>query len=387
LKNPGDSQFIDLSSNSDNKKGSDMASRRQFIKRGALAVNGIVMVGCGVHSPVRAPQAGTAPRAPLVLNGAPVRTVDVHAHCMIPQALALMGLDVFAIYPKTMHGGRENVVVISERLAAMDAQGVDMEVLSINPFWYEQARELSARIVRLQNDKLAELCAARPDRFAAFASLSLQHPDLAVQELEYAVNVLRLRGAAIGGNVAGADFADPRFHPVWAKAEELGATLFIHPTGTPELARRFAGNGWMPNVIGYPLETTIALQHLIFEGVLDKFPALKICSAHGGGYIATSAARMDHGCFVNPGACAHGPVLKKKPSQYVNQLFFDSLVFTPQALANLVRQVGVSQVMLGSDHPFPWSAKPVQHVLDTPELSDADKAAVLGGNARRVLGL
>lgn len=364
-----------------------MTSRRQFIKHGALSVGGIVMVGCGAHGPLRAPEAGATPGAPLVLNGAPVKTVDVHAHCMIPEALALLGMDVFSLYPKTMHGGQENVLVIAERLAAMDAQGVDMEVLSINPFWYEQPRELSAKVVRLQNDKLAELCAARPDRFAAFASLSLQHPDLAAQELEHAMTKLGLRGAAIGGNVAGADFADPRFHPVWAKAEALGATLFIHPVGTPELAKRFAGNGWMPNVIGYPLETTIALQHFIFEGVLDKFPKLKICAAHGGGYLPTSAARMDHGCFVNPGACAHGPVLKKKPSEYVSQLFFDSLVFTPEALTNLVRQVGASQVMLGLDHPFPWAGKPVKHVLDTPALSDADKAAILGGNARRVLGL
>lgn len=364
-----------------------MTSRRQFIKHGAASVGGIVMVGCGAHGPLRAPDAGAPPGAPLMLNGAAVKTIDVHAHCMIPAALALMGMDVFSLYPKTMKGGQENVVVIADRLAAMDAQGVDMEVLSINPFWYEQPRALSASIVRLQNDKLAELCAARPDRFAAFASLSLQHPDLAVQELEHAVRKLGLRGAAIGGSVAGVPFADPRFHPVWAKAEALGATLFIHPTGTPEMARHFAGNGWMANVIGYPLETTVALQHFIFEGVLDQYPRLKICSAHGGGYLPTSAARMDHGCFVNPGACAHGPALKKKPGDYVNQLYFDSLVFTPEALTNLVRQVGVSQVMLGSDHPFPWADHPVKHVLDTPALSDADKAAILGGNARRVLGL
>lgn len=364
-----------------------MPSRRQFIKHGAASVGGIVMVGCGAHAPLRAPAAGAQPGAPLMLNGSTVKTIDVHAHCMIPEALALMGMDVFSLYPNTMRGGQENVIVVAERLAAMDAQGVDMEVLSINPFWYEQPPALSAKIVSLQNHKLAELCAAKPERFAAFASLSLQHPDLAVQELEHAVTQLGLRGAAIGGSVAGVSFADPRFHPVWAKAEALGATLFIHPTGTPEMARQLAGNGWMSNVIGYPLETTVALQHFIFEGVLDKYPKLKICGAHGGGYIAASAARMDHGCFVNPGACAHGPVLKKPPSEYVSQLYFDSLVFTPEALTNLVRQVGVSQVMLGSDHPFPWVAKPVKHVLDTAALSDADKAAILGGNARRVLGL
>jgi predicted TIM-barrel fold metal-dependent hydrolase len=367
-----------------------MTDRRQFLGRGVLAVGGIVFTGCGIAgaAPAAAPAPFAAPSgAPPAAGRRSAATIDVHAHCVIPEALALLGMDVFALYPKTMKGGQENVVVIAERLAAMDAQGVDMEVLSINPFWYAQERALSARIVRLQNEKLAELCAARPDRFAAFASLSLQHPDLAVRELDDAIRRLGLRGAAIGGSVEGVPFADPRFDPVWARAQELGATLFVHPTGIPEMARRFAGNGWMANVIGYPLETTTALQHFIFEGVLDRFPALKICAAHGGGYLPTSAARMDHGCFVNPGACAHGPALKKQPSDYVGQLFFDSLVFTPEALQQLVRQVGASQVVLGSDYPFPWSAHPAGHVLATPGLSAADKDAILGGNARRMLGL
>jgi aminocarboxymuconate-semialdehyde decarboxylase len=369
-----------------------MTNKRTFLKQGARAVGGIMMVGCGVLAPARASAPGSGPaaspaRTPLVLAGAAVKTVDVHAHCVIPEALAVMGIDVFDIYPRTMKGGQECMIVIDERLAAMDAQGVDMEVLSINPFWYEQDRVKSARLVRIQNEKLAELCAARPDRFAAFASLSLQFPDLAVRELEYAVQKLGLRGAAIGGSVAGVDFADPRFDAVWARAEQLGATLFVHPTGTPELAKRFWGNGWMPNVIGYPLETTIALQHFIFEGVLDRFPRLKICAAHGGGYLPTSAARMDHGCFVNPGACKHGTPLLKKPSDYVKQIYFDSLVFTPEALTNLVRQVGASQVVLGSDLPFPWSDQPVAHVLGTAALTDSEKAAILGGNARRILGL
>jgi predicted TIM-barrel fold metal-dependent hydrolase len=368
-----------------------MTDRRRFLVQGATAVGGIIFTGCGVLGAARAVAGGAsaAPGAGAERDAMrrPARTIDVHAHCVIPEALALMGMDVFALYPKTMNGGQDNVIVIADRLAAMDAQGVDMEVLSINPFWYTQARAASAKIVRLQNEKLAELCAARPDRFAAFASLSLQHPDLAVRELEHAMGTLGLRGAAIGGSVDGVPFAHPRFDPVWARAQALGATLFIHPTGIPEMAQRFAGNGWMANVIGYPLETTTALQHFIFEGVLDRFPRLKICAAHGGGYIATSAARMDHGCFVNPGACAHGPALKKKPSEYVSQLFFDSLVFTPDALQTLVRQVGVSQIVLGSDYPFPWSDRPADHELGTPGLSGADKEAILGGNARRMLGL
>jgi predicted TIM-barrel fold metal-dependent hydrolase len=172
--------------------------------------------------------------------------------------------------------------------------------------------------VRVQNEKLAELCASQPDRFAAFASLALQFPDLAVQQLEDGMKKYGLRGAAIGGSVAGEEFADPRFHPVWAKAEELGAVLFIHPQSTPELAKRFKGNGWLANTIGNPLDTTIALQHLIFEGTLDRFPGLKILAAHGGGYLASYAPRSDHAFFVAPANCDANIVLKKKPSEYLS---------------------------------------------------------------------
>jgi len=143
----------------------------------------------------------------------------------------------------------------------------------------------------------------QPERFGAFASLSLQFPDLAVQQLETAIKKQGLRGAAIGGSVLGEDFADPKFHPVWAKAEELGAVLFVHPQSTPELAKRFKGNGWLSNTVGNPLETTIALQHLIFEGTLDRFPGLKVLAAHGGGYLPSYAARGDHACFVSPQNC------------------------------------------------------------------------------------
>ncbi|MGY4313590.1 putative TIM-barrel fold metal-dependent hydrolase [Bradyrhizobium sp. JR3.5] len=135
---------------------------------------------------------------------------------------------------------------------------------------------------------MAEVCAAKPDRFAAFASLSLQSPALAVQQLEYAIKKLGLKGAAIGGSVQGTDFSDPQFHPVWAKAKELGAVLLIHSRSTPELAKRFRGNGWLSNLIGNPLDTTIALQHSIFDGTVDRFPGLKALAAHGGGYRGRS---------------------------------------------------------------------------------------------------
>jgi aminocarboxymuconate-semialdehyde decarboxylase len=238
----------------------------------------------------------------------------------------------------------------------------------------------------VQNEKLAELCASRPDRFAAFASLALQYPDLAVQQLETAVKKQGLRGAAVGASVLGEDFSDPKFHPVWAKAEELGAVLFIHPQNTPELAKRLKGNGWLANTIGNPLDTTIALQHLIFEGTLDRFPGLKIIAAHGGGYLGSYAPRSDHACFVSPQNCNPDIKLRKKPTEYLNQLYFDSLVFTAEALRHLVAQVGAGQIVLGSDHPIPWEEHPVDHVLATATLSEQDKLAILGGNAARLLG-
>ena len=364
-----------------------MATRRKFIKDAAVMA-GVVFTGCGLldAAPARA-QATGKKRTPVLIKGKRVKTIDVHAHCLIPEALALLSADeAKSIYPATK-GSKQFDVVLDERLAGMDAQGVDIEVLSINPWWYRKERELAGKIIQAQNEGLAALCARQPDRLAAFASLSLQFPDLAVKQLEDAVRKYGLKGAAIGGSVAGEEFSDPKFHPVWAKAEELGVTLFIHPQSTPELGKRFKGNGWLSNVIGNPLDTTIALQHLIFEGTLDKFPRLKVCSAHGGGYLGSYAPRSDHGCFISPENCNPEIVLKKKPTEYLNQLYFDALVFTPEALRHLVAQVGASQVVIGTDHPIPWEEHPVDHVMATPSLSDKQKAAILGGNAAKLLGI
>ena len=322
----------------------------------------------------------------MLVKGKRVKTIDVHAHCLIAEALALLPeKEAQSIYPQTK-GSKQFDIVLDERLAGMDAQGVDIEVLSINPWWYRKERDLVEKIIEVQNEKLAELCAKKPDRLMAFASLALQFPDLAVKQLEDGVRKYGLKGAAIGGSVLGNDFSDAKYHPVWAKAEELGVTLFIHPQSTPQLASRFKGNGWLSNVIGNPLDTTIALQHLIFEGTLDKFPKLKVCAAHGGGYLGSYAPRSDHGCFISPQNCDPGIVLKKKPTEYLNQIFFDAMVFTPEALRHLVAQVGATQVVIGTDHPIPWEEHPVDHIMKTP-LTDAQKIAILGGNAAKLLGI
>ena len=218
-----------------------------------------------------------------MVRGKRIKTVDVHSHCIFREAMTMAG-DRAPPIPK-INNADQAFLGVDERLKAMDAMAIDMEILSINPFWFGYDRDLAAKIVQLQNEKLAELCASKPDRFAAFASLTLQDPALAVQELETAMKKQGLKGAAIGDRVAGMEFSDPKLHPVWAKAEELGAVLFIHPQGIPELDARLKGNGWLGNTIGNPLGTTIALQHMIFEGTLDRFPGLKVLAAHGGGYL------------------------------------------------------------------------------------------------------
>jgi predicted TIM-barrel fold metal-dependent hydrolase len=359
-----------------------MTTRRNFL-RGAAA-SGIAFCSCGLLDAAHAQP--KAQRLPVKIAGKRVLTVDAHTHCYFHEAIDLMGDAASKVLPQ-VKGAQEHFIVIEQRLKEMDAMAIDMEILSINPFWYGKDRDTAAAIVKLQNEKLAELCASRPDRFGAFASLSLQFPDLAVQQLETAIKKQGLRGAAIGGSVMGEDFSDPKFHPVWAKAEELGAVLFIHPQSTPELAKRFKGNGWLSNTIGNPLDTTIALQHLIFEGTLDRFPGLKILAAHGGGYLGSYAPRSDHACFVSPQNCNPDITLKKKPTEYLNQLYFDALVFTPEGLRHLVAQVGASQVVLGTDHPIPWEEHPVDLVLATTTLTDKQKVAILGGNAVHLFGM
>ena len=323
---------------------------------------------------------GAGRRREVVVGGRRVKTIDVHAHCVVPEALALLGLKL-----EDQRGpGMEEVG--PRRIREMDAQGIDMEALSINPQWYRAERYLAAQVVKVQNERLAEFCGLYPDRFVAFASVALQYPDLAVQQLVEAVKKLGLRGAAVGASVAGEEFSDPKFHPFWAKAEELGCLIFIHPQSTPDLAPRLKGNGWLANTIGNPLDTTIALSHLIFEGTLDRFPGLKICSAHGGGYLPSYAARSDKSLRVAPDKDT-GVTLKKKPTEYLRQMYYDTLVFTSEALRHLAAEVGPSQLVIGTDHPIPWQAKAVDHILGAPGFTDAQRRAMLGGTAAKLLGI
>jgi aminocarboxymuconate-semialdehyde decarboxylase len=369
-----------------------MTTSRELTHRAAAAMPPIVFTGCdfieAAQEPARHAAAGGAAtaavkpgtrRREVSVNGRRVKTIDVHCHCVIPETLELLG--------KTLEEQRGPGIgeVGARRIAEMDEQGIDVEVLSINPYWYKADRDRAVEVVRINNERLAEFCATYPGRIFAFASVALQFPELAAQQLEHAVKKLGLRGAAVGASCAGDDFSDAKFHPFWKKCEELGVVVFIHPQSTPELKNRFKGNGWLANTIGNPLDTTICLSHLIFEGTLDRFPGLKICSAHGGGFLPSYAPRSDNACRVGPDQCNPGIKLKKKPTEYLRDMYFDTLVFTSEALRHLAAEVGTNRLVIGTDHPIPWNPNPVDHIMNTPGFTDEERIAILGGTAAKLL--
>ena len=366
-----------------------MTDRRGFLKglAGATA-GGLGFCACPlVHSQETILQRrGSGQRRVVSFGGKRARVIDIHAHVNIINVL-----DQFKAQRSQLDGptaGTEAQWAMEkpeERLRWMDEQGIDMQCVGINPFWYRAEQDLARQICTMQNEKIAELTARHPDRFVGFGSVALQYPDMAVQQIEQGVKKQGFKGFLIGGSVNGEELASPRFHPVWQKVEELGAVLMLHPQGFRD--KRLAGNGALFNTIGNPLETTIALSHLIFEGTLDKYPGLKICSAHGGGYLPSYLARSDLCATRAPAPCRDNKPISKAPSEYVKKLYFDTMVFTSEGLRHLAAEAGVSQVLLGTDFPAGWTDDAVDHVLKTPSLSDADKRAILGENAAKLLGL
>jgi aminocarboxymuconate-semialdehyde decarboxylase len=347
------------------------------------AISALAFIPCAMTAATAPPDTPKPQgrRREVAINGKRVKTIDIHAHCIVPAAAALIDHPLEA--PGLL------MADTSTRIAAMDAQGIDVEALSINPFWYRAERDVAAALIKKQNETLVEFCAANPDRFVAFATAALQHPDLAAEQVEYAVKTLGLRGVGVGGSVAGEELANPRFHPFWAKCEELGVLVFMHPLGTRELepSGRLGGSGLLTNTIGNPLETTIALSHLIFEGTLDRFPGLKICAAHGGGFLPSYANRSDAVIRTFPNRV--GPLPQKQPTAYLRdgQLYFDTIVFTPEALRHLIAETGPDKIMIGTDYPFPWTSTEVDLVLNTPGLTDDQRIAILGGTAAKLLGI
>lgn len=319
-------------------------------------------------------------RREVTIGGRRVRVIDAHAHCVIPVPEVVKGTPL-----EKMGGGAGNNLLGPQRLQIMDQQGVDVQALTINNFWYYAAdADLARKIVLAHNEGLAKWVAAHPDRFVAMASVALQHPELAAEQLQDGVKRLGLRGASIGGHVNGEDLSLPKFDPFWAKAAELDVPVFMHPAGSENIVKEgaFRGRGELGNIIGNPLETTYFLSRMIFDGVFDRFPNLRVFASHAGGYLPSYLGRTEAACeFRGNANCAN----KKKPSDILkSQVLIDTMVFSDEGLRHLVAEVGVSQVVYGTDVPFNWPVT-VDLVLNAKFLSDSEKELILSGNLRKLL--
>jgi aminocarboxymuconate-semialdehyde decarboxylase len=324
-------------------------------------------------------------------------TVDIHCHLQTPEAAALMKdvvspatdpLIFFSNAATAEVNRKQNDAIqpqltsIERRLADMDKAGIDVQAVSPAPFqyyyWAEPERALQA--ARLVNERIAQVQNDHPDRFAGLGTVPMQAPELAVRELTRLVKELGLRGVEINTNVAGEELSHERFRPFFAKAEELDVLIFMHPSGFTE-GRRLADH-YFSNVIGNPLDTTVAVSHLIFGGVLDRHPKLKICLAHGGGFLPAYSGRMDHAHAARPD-CRR--VIKRRPTSYLKKLYFDTIVFTHHQLEYLVEQWGADHLLLGTDYPYDMALPNAVGFVQGAKVARADQAAILGGNAARLL--
>jgi len=285
------------------------------------------------------------------------------------------------------NGERTNEQSVSpvKRIEDMDRMGIDVQAISPAPrqTYYGADPDVGLATSRAINDFIADICGRHPDRFVGLGTVPFQAPELAVAELERLHKSLGFRGIEIATNVGGEDLSAERFRKIFARIEELGLLVFMHPTGFPE-ARRF-GDHYLVNVIGNPLDTTVAVHHLIFGGVLDAHPNLKLVLSHGGGYLPAYSGRIDHAASARPDACEQ---IHRMPTAYLKRLYFDTIVYTHHQLEYLVDQYGADHVLMGTDYPADMGeVDPIGFVESARGLDDPERRAILGGNAARLLGI
>ena len=372
-----------------------MPNRWDFIKGVAGVTAGMLATGQGLLEAALQPAQGRgqgrgqgqaeASDAPVVhrdvrVGGKRVKVIDVHAHATIPEVADVLKGTALERYAQ---GGR---ALGPDRIRELDKRGIDIQVLDINTFWWYAAdRDLAAKIVDVHDRGLAAWCNSNHDRFVALTSPTLQFPDLAAQQLEHAVKNLGMVGAAVAGHVQGEPLSDPKYDPFWAKAQELGVMVFMHPNNAENVTKEggLKGRGDLGNIIGNPLETGLFLSHMIYDGTLDRFPNLKLCAAHAGGYMPSYLGRTEVACDVRQNA---GCLNKKKPSEYLKQqIYVDSMVFSAEGVRHLVAEVGANQVVYGTDIPLVWPDT-IDAILGA-QITDAGKEAILGGNLTKLLRL
>ncbi|MFD3733043.1 amidohydrolase family protein [Streptomyces sp. NPDC058632] len=327
-------------------------------------------------------------------------TVDVHAHLLLPGIEALVaglpghdaareldarrnGPEALAVSGPMVRERIPELTDVTVRLESMDARGVDVQLVSPSPshYHYWADEETAEKVYRLANEATAAHCSAAPDRLRGLGLVPLQHPGLAVRALDHALEQ-GLSGMEISSHAPGRELSDSAYEPLWSRAEETGALVFLHPFGCT-LDERL-DRWYLSNTVGQPTENAVALSHLIFSGVLDRHPGLKLIAAHGGGYLPTHIGRSDHAWSARSDAgagCAH------LPSSYLKRLYFDSLVHDPYVLRELVRVAGADRVLLGSDFPFDMGSEDPVGALRAARLPEADFDAVRGANAAALLNL
>lgn len=279
---------------------------------------------------------------------------------------------------------RPKMESVEERLADMDRMGVAIQAVAVSPYqmcyWAEP--EVGRSVARTVNDDLAEMAAAHPDRFMPLGTVPLQDTQAALEEVDRVADELGFRGLEIATNVEGEELSSPRLRPFWAKVEDRGLTVFIHPVGYTHPDR--LDHHYLFNIVGHPLETTLAISNLIFGGVLDEHPELKIVVAHGGGYLPAYAGRMDHAYDAREDVREGLP---HPPGEYLKRLHFDTMVFTPQQLRYLVEEFGAEHVLLGTDYPYDMGENDPVGLIETAIEDEARRDLIRGGNAARLLGL
>lgn len=326
-------------------------------------------------------------------------TTDVHAHVLLPEVEAMLaglpglaeakaldarrnGPEALAVSGPMVGARIPRLTDVAVRLAAMDEQGVDVQLVSPSPshyhYWADEKTALE--VCRVANASTAAHCEKAPDRLRGLGLVPLQHPALMIDALDDALR-LGLLGVEISSHAPGRELSDPEYEPFWSHAEATGALVFLHPFGCT-LDERL-DRWYLSNTVGQPTENAVALSHLIFSGVLDRHPALKLIAAHGGGYLPTHIGRSDHAWRARPDArgCAN------PPSSYLRRLYFDSLVHDPDVLRALVRAAGADRVLLGSDFPFDMGSDDPVGALRAADLTPTEFEAVRGGNTATLLSL
>jgi len=327
------------------------------------------------------------------------RTLDIHTHVLTEETIGLIRKEAPKVAPRMTAIDADSFILdiagtpyrpfprggfdIERRFADMDAAEVDVQVLSATPqsYLYDQEPSLAATCATLQNDQIAKLTAAHPDRFLGIATLPMQAPELAAAELRRAVRTLGFRGAMIGSNVMGRNLDHPELEPLWSAAGELDALLLIHPVnvGAAERLRSY----YLNNLIGNPLDTTIAAACLVFGGVLERHPGLKVCLVHGGGFVPYQAGRWAHGWQVRPEPKVN---LKQSPQPWIERFYYDTILHSTKNLEFLIGSAGPKRVLLGSDYPYDMGTGECVRQVRALPLPEADKATVLGTQAWSLLG-